>query len=85
MATKDSMKSIETLFKSKKKGDVVTLENIAKEFSKQPTAAQAKKIHKFATDAKVEIVSASEYAKFLTGKEKKRREDARKKLLDGGT
>ena len=83
MATKDSMKSVETLFQSKKKGDVVTLENIAKEFAKQPTAAQAKKIHKFAADAKVEITSASEYAKFLTNKEKKRKEDARKKLADG--
>ncbi len=85
MATKDSMKNIETLFKSKKKGDVVTLENIAKEFAKQPTAAQAKKIHKFASDAKVEVISASEYAKFLVAKEKKRREDARKKLADSGT
>ncbi len=85
MATKDSMKNIETLFQSKKKGDVVTLENIAKEFAKQPTAAQAKKIHKFATDAKVEVISASEYAKFLTAKEKKRREDARKKLAESNT
>ena len=73
MATKDSMKSIEALFQSKKKGDVVTLENIAKEFTKQPTAAQAKKIHKLASDVKVEIVSASEYAKFLTAKEAKKR------------
>ncbi len=85
MATKDSMKSIETLIQSKKKGDVVTLENIAKEFIKQPTAAQAKKIHKLASDAKVEIVSASEYAKFVTTKEKKRKEDARKKLVEGST
>ena len=73
MAAKDSMKNVEALFKSKKKGDVVTLENIAKEFSKQPTAAQAKKIHKFATDSKTEIISASEFAKFLTEKEAKRR------------
>ncbi|WP_309499011.1 RNA polymerase sigma factor RpoD [Sulfurovum sp.] len=85
MAIKDSMKSIETLFKSKKKGDAVTLENMAKEFSKQPTAAQAKKIHSLATEAKVEIVSASEYSKFLTGKEKKKKEDARKKLLENDT
>ena len=85
MAVKDSMKKIETLFKSKKKGDVVIFENIAKEFSKAPTAAQAKKIHKFAEDAKVEVISASEYAKFLTNKEAKRREDARKKLLEGGS
>ncbi|HEY9191103.1 MAG TPA: RNA polymerase sigma factor RpoD [Sulfurovum sp.] len=82
MAVKDSMKSIETLIKSKKKGDAVTLENIAKEFSKQPTAAQAKKIHTLAEDAKVEIVSASEYAQLLTGKEKKKKEEARKKLLE---
>jgi len=85
MAAKDSMKNIEALFKSKKKGDVVTFENIAKEFGKQPTAAQAKKIHKFATDAKVEIVSASEYAKYLTSKENRKKEEARKKLADGET
>jgi RNA polymerase primary sigma factor len=84
MAAKDSMKSVEALFKSKKKGDVVTLENIAKEFNKQPTAAQAKKIYKFSTDAKTDIISASEFAKFLTEKEAKRREDARKKLAEGG-
>ncbi|TET87876.1 MAG: RNA polymerase sigma factor RpoD [Sulfurovum sp.] len=84
MAAKDSMKNIEALFKSKKKGDVVTFENIAKEFGKQPTAAQAKKIHKLSSDAKVEIVSASEYAKYLTAKEAKKREDARKKLAVGG-
>ena len=83
MATKDTMKNIETLFKSKKKGDVVTFENIAKEFTKAPTAAQAKKIHKLSEDTKVNIVSASEYAKQLTDKESKRREDARKRAADG--
>ena len=82
MAAKDTMKNIEALFKSKKKGDVVTFENIAKEFNKAPTAAQAKKIHAMAKDAKVEIVSASEYAKHLTDKESKRREDARKRASD---
>jgi len=84
MAAKDSMKNIEALFKSKKKGDVVTLENIAKEFTKQPTAAQAKKIHKIANDAKTEIISASDYAKYLTDKEKKRLEAVRKKLTESG-
>jgi len=82
MAVKDSMKSIEAIFKSKKKGDAITLENMAKEFTKLPTAAQAKKIHTLAIEAKVEIVSASEYSELLTGKEKKRKEDARKKLLE---
>jgi len=83
MPAKDSMKNIEALFNSKKKGDVITYENIAKEFTKQPTAAQAKKIHTFATDSKVELITASEHAKFLTDKEAKKREDARKKLADG--
>ena len=82
-ATKDTMKNIEALFKSKKKGDVVTFENIAKEFNKAPTAAQAKKIAKLSEDSKVKIVSASEYAKQLTDKETKRREDARKRAADG--
>ncbi|HHD78770.1 MAG TPA: RNA polymerase sigma factor RpoD, partial [Epsilonproteobacteria bacterium] len=84
MAAKDSMKNIEALFTSKKKGDVVTLENIAKELTKQPTAAQVKKIHKFATDSKTKIISASEYAKFLTDKEKKKLAETRKRLAEGG-
>ncbi len=84
MAAKDSMKNIEALFTSKKKVDVVTLENIAKELTKQPTAAQAKKIHKFATDTKTKIISASEYANYLSEKERKKRDDARKKLAEGG-
>jgi RNA polymerase primary sigma factor len=79
-ATKDGMKNIEALFKSKKKTGVVTLENIAKELSKQPTAAQAKKIYKYSIDNKVDIISASEFAQFLTDKEKKRLADARKKF-----
>jgi len=84
MAAKDSMKNIEALFKSKKKGDVVTLENIAKEFTKAPTAAQAKKIYKFATDSKTNVISASEFAKFMSDKEAKKRADARKKRAEGG-
>jgi len=84
MAAKDSMKNIEALFTSKKKVDVVTLENIAKELTKQPTLAQAKKIHKFATDSKTQIISASEYANYLSEKEKKKREELRKKLAEGG-
>jgi len=85
MAAIDTMKKTEALFKSKKKGDIVTFENIAKEFSKAPTAAQAKKLYKMAEDAKVDVVSASEYAKHLTSKESKRREDARKRLAEGGS
>ena len=84
MAATDTMKKIEALFKSKKKGDIVTFENIAKEFSKTPTAAQAKKIHKITKDTKVDVVSASEYAKLLVGKESQKREDAKKRLAEGG-
>ena len=82
MATKDSMSSIETLFKAKKKDGVITLENIAKEFSKQPSVAQAKKIEKFAKDNKVNIISASEYAKHLAEDEKQKRKEARARLAE---
>ena len=57
MAAKDSMKSVEALFATKKKGDVITLENIAKEFLKPITAAQAKKIYKLSVDDKIDIIS----------------------------
>ena len=83
MAAKDSMKSIEELFTSKKKGDVVTLENIAKELSKAPTAAQAKKIHKLSQDNNIEIISASEYAKLLAKQEKEKRQIQRDKIANG--
>jgi RNA polymerase primary sigma factor len=83
MAAKDSMKSIEELFTSKKKGDVVTLENIAKELSKAPTAAQAKKIHKLSQDNNIEIISASEYAKLLAKQEKEKRQLQRDKIASG--
>ncbi|MDQ7085059.1 MAG: RNA polymerase sigma factor RpoD [Sulfurovum sp.] len=82
MAVKDSMKSIEALFISKKKGDVVTLENIAKELNRQPTLAQVKKVLKFSLSTKIEIISASDYAKYLTAKEVQRRKDVRQKLID---
>ncbi len=84
MAIKDSMKSVETLFKSKKKGDVVTFENIAKEFAKQPTAVQAKKIHKISSDLKIDVISASEYAEFMSARDKKKRMDARAKFMSDG-
>jgi len=77
MATSDTMKRIEALFENKKKGDMVTFENIAKEFSKSPTSAQAKKIHKLAEDKGVKLVTASEYAKHLTLQENQRKEDER--------
>jgi len=80
---KETMKSIEAIFEKSKKGDMITFENLAKEFEKAPTAAQAKKIRKLAQEKGVQIVSASEYAKHLTVKESERREAERKKLSDG--
>ncbi len=82
MPQKDSMTQIEGLIKSKKKGDVLTFENIAKEFTKPVTQAQAKKIKKLATDNKKQIVSASEYAQYITDKRRAKRESDRKKLID---
>jgi len=80
---RETMKVLEALFGKTRKGDLFTFENIAKEFDKAPTAAQAKKIKKFADDRNVKIVSASEYAKHLTILESRRREAERKKLSDG--
>jgi len=82
MAVKETMKQVEELFKSVRKGDAVTFENIAKEFSKQMTVAQSKKIYQLAKSHNIDMVSASEYAKRLTAKEKKKRDIARKKFAD---
>ena len=82
MAAKDSMKRIEELFSAKKKGDVVTFENIAKECDKQITAAQAKKIHQFSQKYNLDVISASEYAEFLSAKESKRQDAAKKKFAE---
>ena len=81
MTAKESMKLVEELFASKKKGDIVTFENIAKDFDKQITASQAKKIKQLAEKHNLTMVSASEYAKHLSIKEDKRRETARKKMI----
>ncbi len=87
MATKtkkkpDVLTKIEEQFNEVKKGGLVTLENIAKEFDKAPTATQAKKIKKMAEDKGINIVSASEYAKYLTEQEKERKAELRKKYGD---
>ena len=80
---KETMKTIEALFDKAKKGDMITFENLAKEFDKAPTAAQAKKIKKLADEKGVQVVSASEYAKHLTVQEAERKEIERQKLSDG--
>ncbi len=81
MAANESMKKVEKLFSGKKKGEMVTFENIAKEFDKQITAAQAKKIAKLAQEKNVKVVSSSEYAKQLTVNENRRHAAARKRQM----
>jgi RNA polymerase primary sigma factor len=82
MTAKESMKLVEELFASKKKGDVVTFENIAKDFDKQITVSQAKRIKQFSDKYRVGMVSASEYSQHLSDRETKRRETARKKIAE---
>ncbi len=82
MTAKESLKRTEELFIARKKGDAVTFENIAKEFDKQISASQAKKIQQFSAKYAIGMSSASEYAKFLSAKELKRREAARKKMAE---
>ena len=76
-AKKDIMKKVESLIKSKKKGELITFESIATLFDKQITAAQAKKIISLAQTKKLEIVSASESAKAQTERAKVLRAEAR--------
>jgi RNA polymerase primary sigma factor len=82
MAVKESMKKVEELFQSKKKGEMATFENIAREFDKQITAAQAKKITKLTQEKNIKIASSSEYAKHLTVNENRRAAAARKRQME---
>ncbi len=84
MAAKDINKKLDEIFKTCKKGDLITFENLAKEFEKQPTLVQARKILKLSQTYKIDLVTSSEYAKFLSSSEKKKREIARQKEIDSG-
>ncbi len=78
MATKDINKRIDEIFNTCKKGDILTFEDIAKEFERQPTLVQSRRILKLSKKTKIRVVSSSEYAKYLFEKEKKRVALARK-------
>ena len=82
MAAKDINKRLDEIFASCKKSDILTFEDLAKEFEKQPTLAQSRKILKLSKKYKINIVSSSEYAKHLSEKERKRRELAKKNALE---
>ena len=83
MATKDINKNLEEIFTSCKKGDVVTYEDLAKEFEKQPTLVQARKILKLSEKYKIAMLTSSEYSKHLFELEKKRIEAIQKKGAQG--
>ena len=78
MATKDINKRIDEIFDTSKKGDILTFEDIAKEFDRQPTLVQSRRILKLSKKKKIRVVSSSEYAKYLFEKEEKRIALARK-------
>ena len=84
MATKDINKRLEEIFKSCKKGDLLTFENLAKEFEKQPTLVQSRKILKLSKTHKIDLVTSSEYAKFLSSSEKRKRDLARQRSAEEG-
>jgi RNA polymerase primary sigma factor len=84
LAAKDINKKIDDIFKECKKSDLITFENLAKEFDKQPTAVQSKKIFKLSQSYKIDLVTSSEYANFLSASEKKKREAKRQKELEDG-
>ena len=84
MAAKDINKKLDEIFKTRKRGDILAFENLAKEFEKQPTLVQSRKILKLSKEHKVQLVTSSEYAKFLSASEKEKRALARERsLLDG--
>jgi RNA polymerase primary sigma factor len=78
LATKDINKNLDEIFNRCKKGDILTFEDIAKEFDKQPTLVQSRRILRLSKKHKIKVVSSSEYAKYLFEKEKKRVALARK-------
>ncbi len=78
MATKDINKRIDEIFDTCKRGEILTFEDIAKEFDRQPTLVQSRRILKLSKKKKIKVVSSSEYAKYLFEKEEKRIALARK-------
>jgi RNA polymerase primary sigma factor len=84
MAQKDSLKTLEEILNQKNSNDFITYENIAREFSKPITSAQAKKIYKITQDKNINVISASEAARNLTIRRQiENSEVIRKKNSDG--
>jgi len=84
LAAKDINKKLDEIFKESKKSELLTFENLAKEFEKQPTAVQSKRILKLSQTYNVNLVTSSEYAHLLSVSEKKIRAEKRQKELEDG-
>jgi len=81
MATTDVLKLTEELIIERKNDAVITIETLVREFDKQPTMAQVKKIIKFLADNKLKLVTPSEYALHLSDLEKIRIEKIHQEFL----
>jgi len=78
----DAMGRVEKLFSNKKKGVYLTYERIVKEFDKPLNMAQVKKIEKLSKDGKLEIISASEYAKLVAQQTIQKHQETIRKIAD---
>ncbi len=81
MSAKELNSSLEQLINSRKNSNV-TYEELMNLFSKQPTAANTKKILSLITKNKVSLITSAEVAKLKNIKEAKAREEERRKLQD---
>lgn len=81
MTAKELNKALETLFAEHKSETCMTFESVAELFEKQPTAAQAKNIHKLSQKHNVCLFTSSEHAKMLNEQEAEARRQAQLKML----
>jgi RNA polymerase primary sigma factor len=81
MTAKELNKALDTLFAEHKSEACMTFESIAELFEKQPTAAQAKTIHKLSQKYGVCLYTSSEHAKMLNEQEAEARRRAQLKML----
>ncbi|WP_373035403.1 RNA polymerase sigma factor RpoD [Sulfurimonas sp.] len=81
MTAKELNKAIDSYFADHKSKDCGTYESLIDLFDKQPTAAQAKNIHKLMVKHKTCLYTASEHAKKLNDREAEARKDAQRKML----
>ncbi|NOR58672.1 MAG: RNA polymerase sigma factor RpoD [Sulfurimonas sp.] len=81
MTAKELNKAIDSYFADHKSKDCGTYESLIELFEKQPTAAQAKNIHKLMLKHKTCLYTASEHAKNLNDREAEARRDAQRKML----